>query len=280
MPILIDYSQVILANLFVGIGNHTNSEIDEDTLRAMFLNSIRKYRLQFKEEYGEIVLCVDDKYSWRRDLFPYYKASRRKSREESELNWEELFKHINAVKEDIIEHFPYQVIQAKGAEADDIIGCVIHEYGTPMWDGESEKFLILSSDKDYIQLHEYANVDQYAPVQKMYVRHSNPSQYLTEHVIKGDRGDGVPNILSPDNVFMIGERQKAITAKRLEEYSKGYDTFTDEEVKRRYLRNKTLIDLSQTPEHIREDILSQYTTEKMLGGARCSTSSSRRSSNI
>lgn len=262
MPILVDYSQVVLASLFAIIGNHTNADVDESTLRHMFLNSLRANRKQFTAEYGEIVLCVDDKRSWRREIFPYYKASRKKSREESELNWEELFRIIGVIKDEIDEFFPYKVIRIDGAEADDIIGCVLHEYGTPLWDG-SEKFLILSGDKDYIQLHKYANVDQYNPVLKKYVRHSDPEQYLVEHVIKGDSGDGIPNILSPDNVFMLAERQKMMTAKRLLEYSSG--PILDEDIKRKHERNTLLIDLSKTPEHIREGILAAYAIPKTTG---------------
>lgn len=256
MAILVDFSQVILASIFAGMGNHTNLSIDENTLRHIVLNSLRHNRVKFHKQYGELVICVDGKNTWRRTFFPYYKASRRKSREESELDWPELFRMIGMIKDELAENFPYKVIHLDNAEADDIIGTVVHKYGTYLWDGSSEKHLVLSGDKDYIQLLQYANVEQYNPVLKKYVVHSDPAQYLVEHIIRGDKGDGVPNILSPDNCLIVGERQKTITAKRLELLSNV--SSMDEETLRRYERNKKLIDLSQIPNEVQERIIEEY----------------------
>jgi 5'-3' exonuclease len=264
MPILMDYSQVMLSNLFVGIGTHTNIEFDENILRHMFLNSLKHNRKKFTSEYGEMVICVDGKHSWRRDIFPYYKASRRKSREESELDWTELFKIIDMIKTELDENFPYKVIQFDNLEADDIIASICNHYGKDLWDGTSEKILVLSGDKDYVQLQKYANIDQYSPVKKEYIKNSNPHKYLTEHVLKGDSSDGVPNILSPDNCFVIGERQKMMTAKRLETFSKGTSEM-DELTKRRYERNKKLIDLSEIPREYQDKVIEKYKEEKTIG---------------
>jgi 5'-3' exonuclease len=263
MPILVDYNQVILASLFASIGNHHNVDIDENLIRHMFLNSLRFNRKKFKEDYGEIVICADGKNTWRREVFPYYKANRRKSRDESELDWNALFTIINNIRTELKEFFPYKVIHLDQCEADDIIGTVIHKYGTELNIG-SEKFLVLSGDKDYIQLQTYANVDQYDPVRKRWIRDQNPEKYLTEHVLRGDSGDGVPNILSSDNCLAIGERQKQMTAKRLELYFNGTDNM-DEETKRRFYRNKTMIDLSQIPEVHKEKILEEYSKDKDIG---------------
>ncbi len=207
MPILMDYNQVILATLFANIGNHTNAEIDENVIRHMFLNSLRSNRKKFTEDYGEMIVCTDGKNSWRREAFPYYKAGRKKGRDESELDWGELFRIINLLRAELIEYFPYKVLHFDRLEADDIIGVLAHKLGTELNMG-SEKVLVLSGDKDYIQLQTYANVDQYNPVLKKWVRDPNPDKYLLEHIIKGDKGDGVPNILSADNAIVIGERQK------------------------------------------------------------------------
>jgi 5'-3' exonuclease len=190
-------------------------------------------------------------------MFPYYKAARRKHREESELDWTSIFNALNKVRQELKDVFPYKVIQIDGAEADDIIGTIIHEEGRELNTGE--KFLILSGDKDYIQLHKYANIKQYNPVLKKWVVHSNPEQYLYEHIVKGDAGDGVPNILSPDNSFVMNIRQKPVTKKRLEEWID--INKMSSEVKRNYLRNKSLIDLSEVPQHLKEKILEAYSAE-------------------
>ena len=257
MAILVDLNQVMIANMMVQIGNHHNAEVDENMIRHMVLNTLRFNRMKFKEEFGELIICADDKNHWRRQVFPYYKAARRKHREESELDWTSIFNALNKVRQELKEVFPYKVIQIDGAEADDIIGTIVHHEGRELNTGE--KFLILSGDKDYIQLHKYANIKQYNPVLKKWVTHSNPEQYLFEHVIKGDAGDGVPNILSPDNAFVMNIRQKPVTKKRLEEWVD--INKMSSEVKRNYLRNKSLIDLSEIPEHLKNKILEAYSAE-------------------
>lgn len=257
MAILVDLNQVMIANMMVQIGNHHNAEVDENMIRHMVLNTLRFNRMKFKEEFGELIICADDKNYWRRQVFPYYKAARRKTREESELDWTAIFNALNKVRQELKDVFPYKVIQIDGAEADDIIGTIAHHEGRELNTGE--KFLILSGDKDYIQLHKYANIKQYNPVLKKWVTHSNPEQYLFEHVIKGDAGDGVPNILSPDNAFVMNIRQKPVTKKRLEEWID--INKMSSEVKRNYLRNKSLIDLSEIPEHLKNKILEAYSAE-------------------
>lgn len=263
MPVLIDYSQVMLATLFANIGNHTNVEMSDDVIRHMFLMSLKYNRTKFKDEYGEIVICCDGKNSWRREAFPYYKASRRTSREKSELDWNELFRIMSDIREEITEYFPYKVIQIDRCEADDIIGVVCHEFGTELNTG-AEKFLVLSGDKDYIQLQRYANIDQYDPVRKKWIRHTNADDFLVEHIFKGDTGDGIPNILSADNCLVIGERQKPMTAKKMEAFRNSMESM-DEITNIRYHRNKMLIDLSATPDIYKKQILEAYNQEKPIG---------------
>jgi 5'-3' exonuclease len=257
MAILVDLNQVMIANLMMQIGNHHNAEVDENMIRHMVLNSIRFNRMKFKDEFGELIICADDKNYWRRTQFPYYKASRRKNREDSELDWTAIFNALNKIREELKTIFPYKVIQIDACEADDIIGTIIHQEGRELNTGE--KFLILSGDKDYIQLHKYANVKQYNPVMKKWVTHSNPEQYLYEHIVKGDAGDGIPNILSVDNSFVMNIRQKPVTKKRLEEWID--INKMSSEVKRNYARNQSLIDLSQVPTHLKERILDEYNKE-------------------
>jgi 5'-3' exonuclease len=259
--ILIDFNQVMLASLYVSMNEH--QEVDENYLRSIFLNSIRYNRKKFSQEFGEIVICADGRNSWRRSVFPYYKAGRKEGREQSSLDWNELFRIINLIRTEMIETFPYKVIHIDNAEADDIIGTLCQEFGVELGDGK-EKILILSGDKDFIQLQRFSNVKQYNPVMKMWVEGKDPYKYLIEHVLKGDTGDGVPNILSPDNCLVIGQRQKPMTAKRLEEYSKG-PSVMDEETRLRFERNSTLIDLSKIPEELRKEILEKYNEPKTIG---------------
>lgn len=253
--ILVDMNQVMIANMMSQLGNHRNAKIDERMIRHMVLNTLRSNRVKFKDEFGELVLCCDDRDYWRRKVFPYYKAGRRKARESSEMDWNAIFTCLNGIRDELKEYFPYKVLQVDGCEADDIIGTVVHREGTLLNTGEP--ILVLSGDKDYIQLHKYLNVKQYDPVRKRWISNDNPERYLFEHIMRGDAGDGVPNVLSADNCLVMGERQRPITKKRLDEFSDINNL--NEEVKRNYIRNSMLIDLSEIPENIQEQIWEQYT---------------------
>ena len=255
--ILVDLNQVMIANMMMQIGNHHNAEIDEGMLRHMILNTLRANRKKFTSEFGELVICCDDKNYWRRRIYPYYKANRKKTRDKSEMDWNAIFIALNNIREELKEFFPYKVIQVETCEADDIIGVITHEEGTELNAGEP--ILVLSGDKDYIQLHKYANVKQYDPVRKRWISNSNPEKYLAEHIIKGDAGDGIPNVLSEDNALVMGTRQRPITQKRLAEWS-DINNMQDE-VKRNYMRNKALIDLTEVPKDMKEEILSLWHEE-------------------
>ena len=255
--ILVDLNQVMISNMMAQIGNHKNAQVDEKMIRHMILNSLRANKMKFQFEFGEFIICADDKNYWRRQRFPYYKANRKRDREQSELDWNAIFTALNAVREELKEYFPYKVIHIETAEADDIIGTIVHKEGTILNSGKP--ILILSGDKDYIQLHKYANVKQYDPTRKRWIRHSDPELYLHEHIVRGDRGDGIPNILSPDNCLVIGERQGRITKNRLEE-SLDINSL-DETLKRNYYRNKSLIDLGDIPQEIKDKVMTQYENE-------------------
>jgi len=255
--ILVDMNQVMIANMMMQIGNHQNAEIDVNMLRHMILNTLRANRKKFTAEFGELVICCDDKNYWRRQIYPYYKANRKKSRDSSELDWNSIFQALNSIREELKEFFPYKVIQIETCEADDIIGVVTHEEGTILNAGEP--ILILSGDKDYIQLHKYANVKQYDPVRKRWISNANPEKYLAEHILKGDSGDGIPNVLSADNCFVMGIRQRPVTQKRIAEWA-DINNMQDE-VKRNYMRNKAMIDLSEVPQGMKDQILKAWYEE-------------------
>lgn len=259
--IIVDLSQVMISNLMVQLGNHTNTEIEEDLLRHMILNSIRSYNQKFKNEYGEMIIACDAGNNWRRQIFPYYKANRRKNREKSELNWTQIFDTLGKVREELKEYFPYRVIQIDGAEADDIIGTLVDKFGNT-----SEKILIMSGDKDFVQLQRYMNVKQYDPVQKKWRATHDPDRFVKEHIMRGDTGDGVPNFLSADNTFVIGARQKPISQKKLDAWiNMDPREFCDENMLRGYLRNQQLVDLNFIPENLRTQIVSEYEAQAGKG---------------
>jgi 5'-3' exonuclease len=257
--IIVDLNQVMLSNLLMQLGNHTNAQIEENMVRHMILNSIRSYRVKFGQEYGELVIACDNTNYWRRKMFPYYKANRKKSQEASDLDWRAIFECLNKIRAELKEFFPYRVVDIESAEADDIIGTLVTSMS---FRSDCSEVLILSGDKDFIQLHKYGNVKQYDPVRKKWITHDNPEQYLKEHILKGDAGDGVPNILSSDNCFVVGERQRPLTAKKMEHYLKLTPSEMETAIARNYMRNKQLIDLDETPEEIRVKVMESYQAQE------------------
>jgi hypothetical protein len=258
--IIVDLNQVMLSNLMVQIGNHTNAKIEENMVRHMVLNSLRSYKAKFGQEFGEMIIACDNTNYWRKQLFPYYKANRKKAQEKSEMDWKSIFECMNKIRAELKEYFPYRVIDIESAEADDIIATLVKEKH------EEQNILILSGDKDFIQLHKYDGVQQYDPVRKKKISHPDPDRYLIEHVLKGDSGDGVPNVLSSDNCLVIGERQKPLTQKKMDALIElGLDGKFDHSLARNYARNKHLINLSMVPGTVQEKILESYNAQSDKG---------------
>jgi len=250
--ILIDYNAVAIGNLVVQRLN-----VDENLIRHMILNSIRMYRQKFQKEYGEVVIVADGQANWRRDVFPQYKYKRRKSRDESSIDWNEAFRIINMVRDEIRENFPYKVMHQPNCEADDVIAKLALE--TQEF-GKHEPVMIISADHDFIQLHKYDNIKQYSPMLKKFVKDKNPRLYSMTHIFKGDGGDGVPNVLSDDNVFVDDRRQTPVTKKKLDTWLEAEDLqkVMGDTIYRNYLRNKKMIDLTETPDAIKEQIINSF----------------------
>jgi hypothetical protein len=249
----------MISNLMMQLGNHTNAQLEENMVRHMVLNAIRSFNQKFSREYGEIVIACDNTNNWRKKEFPYYKANRKKNQEKSELDWKSIFDCLGKIRQELKDYFPYRVIDVESAEADDIIATLVHTHGKIVSTDSDEKILILSGDKDFIQLHIYSNVRQYDPVRKKFIEHNDPERFLKEHILKGDSGDGVPNILSNDDCFVVGQRQKPLTAKKIEAIlEEGLDGKLNHPLFRNYKRNMHLINLSFTPAELKEKILIQY----------------------
>jgi hypothetical protein len=256
MMILIDFSQIAYACTIEYLLMTKQKNADIALVRHMMLNTIRVNVKKYKNDYGEVVIAYDSDTYWRKEKFPHYKANRKKSRENSQFNWQSIFTCIDALRKEFRQYLPYKVIEVSGAEADDIIGCLTYEQvlGTQV--------LILSGDKDFFQLQSAnANVTQRSPFVKGDLKDNvSPDVILKDHIIRGDTGDGIPNILSPDDVFVSGGRQKPLHTKKLVEWlTKTPEEFcVDGDMLKNYKRNEELIDLRRIPSHIKESILQAY----------------------
>jgi hypothetical protein len=259
--LLVDLNQVLLAGLMAQIANQ-KGKLEESLIRHMVLNIIRTHAKNFKNEYGEIVLCCDNRKYWRKEFFPFYKAGRKKTREKSDLDWHLIFDILAKLKQELKENFPYKVIDVEGAEADDIIGTLVPIYAP------HQKILILSSDGDFLQLQMYgSNVKQYNPSQKKYIKSHDPLLELKEKIIRGDKGDGIPNVFSPSDCFVRDLRQKPITQKVIEKYmTEDHNTWEDDGAKIGFSRNQTLIDLRNIPVDIKRKIINTYEETKPAKG--------------
>lgn len=233
----------------------------------MVLNSLRSYRNKFYKEYGELVLCYDSKHYWRRKEFPFYKGTRKKDREKSSLDWHEIFEVLNKIRDEIRENLPYKVIEVDGAEADDIIATLVKEQGIRNIRLQNnmqpaQKVLILSGDKDFQQLQKYRFVDQYNPIQKKFVQCNDPKAYIAEHILKGDRSDGIPNFLSDDDTFVNeGKRQKPMSKIKLARWVEmSPEQFTDPVTAQFYERNRKLIDFDCIPGQVQDEIINTFET--------------------
>lgn len=272
--ILVDYSQVALSAIltFQRELKGTESEV-KNLIRHVTLSTIKSYKKKYGKDYGDIVICCDGRKYWRRDFFEHYKAGRKKARDASDLDWGLIFDTLSEMRDDLAKHFPYKVMHIERCEADDIIAALTKyaQDNELVQEGlveESQKILILSSDKDFKQLQLYPNVKQWSPMQKKYITATQREiiEYKIEHVVKGDSGDGIPNILSKDDVFVIGERQKVVTAKRLQEFiDNGFIACKNDDERRNWQRNLTLVDFDHIPDDVRQEIVQSYINTKPTG---------------
>ena len=249
--IIIDMNQISLASLMMDLNMRKSNEVDEGMVRHMILNSVRLHRSDFHKEFGEVVLTYDSKHYWRRDYFPNYKAGRKKGREKDSKDWDAIFNCLNKIKAEFKENLPYKYLEIYGCEADDIIATLCKNF-------QDEKIMIVSGDKDFIQLHKYPNVKQYSPILKKMVNGHDPDTYIKEHILKGDTSDGVPNVLSQDNTFVDGIRQRPLGRKKIENWLDMHIDDLPSEVKRNYQRNSTLINLDNVPDELEKEIMDNF----------------------
>lgn len=247
--ILIDYNGVA-----IGSGLHLKGELSEDLFRHTILNTLRMYRNKFKGQYGELVICGDGRKNWRKEVFPNYKFKRGKSKSASDVDWDELYRILYLVFDELGENFPYKTVLVEECEADDVIATL--SQSTQEF-GNNEPIMIVSADKDFVQLQKYDNVRQYSPMKKQFIIEKNPRKQLLELVLRGDTSDGVPNVLSPDNSFSEGIRQTSLRQATLD---KLFDDLhcMGEEVYANYCRNKKLIDFEEIPETLKSEILNRF----------------------
>lgn len=293
---LIDFSQASIASITVFMDElkvGANAKQVEDLSRHALISSLLSYKKKYSQKYGEMVIACDDtqrKY-WRRIEYPYYKEMRRRNKEASEIDWNLIHTSLNKIREELMAFFPWKMLVVDNCEADDIFG-VLTKYSqendliTVGLEEEAQPILAISSDTDNTQLFKYSNYQQWCPLQKKLLKKKNKEElrkFVTEHVVKGDTGDGVPNIFSRDDYFVTradGERQKSVTQAMLDAFVlKGEDAidsfsekqlngYTVDALKVNYRRNSKLIMYDEIPEAIESSIIKSYKSYNPVGEER------------
>lgn len=254
--ILLDFTQTIIAGLMVQL-KLNGGELDENKLRPMILNSIRNYQKRYAPEYGEIVLCTDAANPWRREFYPQYKANRKKLRDNDDKDWGVIFNTLQVIKDELRDNFPYRYMYVERCEADDIIAVLVKHAKEPV--------LVVSGDKDFQQLHAYDDVKQYSPNLNKFIDCQDPTLFLKEHILTGDKSDGIPNILSSDDCMVEGIRQTPLRKPIKDKYLR-ITIEKDDKYYRNYLRNQTLIDFDFIPEDVEDSILSEFENTEPVRG--------------
>lgn len=257
--IIIDYNQIAIANIIGGI----ECDLNENYIRHMILNSIRGYIKKFKKAYGsKVVLACDGTNYWRRDIFPPYKASRAKARKDSKYDWKYIHEVMSLILEELKEWSPFYIIHLDNCEGDDIIYTIASTYQEP--------HIILSSDKDFVFLHS-KTCKQFSPIKKKFITHKDPQKVGLELIIRGDRVDGIPNILSPDDTFITGKRQRSIMQAKLDIWlTQKPEEFCDETTITNFRRNDNLINLEKIPPEIQSSILQEFSNLRPSNASRFS----------
>jgi len=276
--IILDYNQVVLSNIFAFQADLTRNLKQErisdsvNIIRHAVLSSVKFYKKKYGKEYGELIIACDGRNYWRKEVFQYYKASRAKSREKSDLDWKFVFETLASIRADLDQYFPYKVINVDRCEADDVIATLTKwtQSNGFIQQGlveEQQPVLIVSSDKDFKQLQKYPNVRQWSPMQKKFIEGGKFGEYLIEHTVRGDSGDGIPNMFSKDDVFVNDEdRQTPVTAKKLARFFElGRDACENDDQRRGWDRNQMLVDFEYIPEDVSKSIIDTYTSKKVNG---------------
>jgi 5'-3' exonuclease len=289
--ILIDYSGTAITQIMGALQGDNTAVIEPDTFRHLYLYNLLEVKKKYGKRFGNIVFGVDNKQYWRKAMYPHYKCYRKKTKEDQGYDWNMIHHCMDTLKAELTEVFPYPVIDAPFAEADDVI------YTMAEWshlnsgkedmfgEREPEQTLVIASDTDLVHCQKFPEVKQLSPYTKEQVlpvlersvkgvkeKYKVPlDHFLIDHILTGDSGDSIPNILTEDDFFAkkladpdTKVRQASVTAKikefylnQLEEHGEIREYRSKEEEKN-FKRNKRLVDLAEIPQRVKDKVLAVY----------------------
>jgi 5'-3' exonuclease len=259
--VVLDGHNLIFRTVFIAHAENKKQKTEDPGYiywKHVFLSEL-KFMVE-KHKPTRFIIVFDSKLgSWRKNIYPEYKANRKIARELSKVDFKEFFKVSNPFLKDLKDVFcNLEILEFDGIEGDDIIAVLCQNF--------KEKITIISTDKDFHQLQVFKNVKQYEPKKKQMVNVLNPKISLEQKIIGGDENDNIPaivprcgkvkvaNIMSSDLISNIYDEEYLKEEENVKAIVKKYK-INPEEIKKNLQRNTELIDLKFIPKDISEKIL-------------------------
>lgn len=155
------------------------------TAMRMILGDLGKIKYYY---HDLVIVAIDGRGNWRKDLDPQYKANRKELREKSEIDWNYWYEEFNNLIEQLKISTPFQYIKLDKCEADDIIAVGVKYF-------KDNPCVIMSADSDFEQLACYPNVKIFSPYTKKYKVIENPFKILQSKIKKEKTDNLVSEVL-------------------------------------------------------------------------------------
>lgn len=263
--LILDASNLVYRTFFAN-NRPTGGEFDVEMCYLATFNSLAKYHRKYQA--NDVVIVFDMPNSWRKlytkdtehcKTHKIYKGQRRQNLTESEkLKLAELDRHLDELATLFVERSGLIVLRRKYLEADDLIAGFVQKF-------KDHKNIIVSADKDFIQLLRNGNVTLIDPLtdtpRDLKDWNHDAEYFMFEKCFRGDAGD---NIQSSYPRLRSDKIQKAYTDEFLRTNLMNHKFIVemidkDGKLKEKkyvtkelYEENQLLMDLTKQPEYIRE----------------------------
>jgi len=253
--LLIDYHNMSFRCFFTKEIGITTPAPDFQLWKYMMINSI--YGALYKiDNVREVILAIDDSQPWRKVYFPRYKESRKKRREDTDIDWQILYNILEKYALEMKEKLPFKVLKVSRAEADDVIAILSMEVI------DRDK-VIISNDEDFQQLCS-GKTKLYNPSKKEYIECEDTEGFIVKKSLLGQPKDDIFNIKTPSDWGLTpdteGKRKPGYGVAALEKTMKfGWQEWLKEnKLEENFKRNRILIDFRMIPKPIRGNIAKAY----------------------
>lgn len=194
--LILDISTILYQN-FHGMKKETDDIITSAANMAAF-TSINYYFKEFRPD--EVVVAFDGKRNWRKVYTKKspekithrpYKGNRRKGLTKSELAKLEKFDlHVEDFREILKKHTGMLILHHDYLEADDLVSGFVQAHQGPEYQN-----IVVTRDRDYLQLLRYENTRLFDPIDKKFLDLSEYGDdadfFMFKKCIRGDSSDNV-----------------------------------------------------------------------------------------